>query len=326
MTTTNRAFIKAYRQDAAEPATGGDNTPARPNEPPAAKSRAAAGATAPSIRSGSQVANATLAIDPSPAHSRSQIKQLGKQPLSSFMPGKRSTLAASPEPEFLRAGTIVAKFHWPAVCRSLMLQCREQLDRVINVLSAEAAVGRSLVGVMGMYSGDGATTTSLCLAARAAAAGHRVILVDGDLASPRIASSLEVVPTAGWEDVLDHKAPLADAVVEATDDRLALLALGSTPHKNLVSLATGLQATATAGVLRHAYELVLMDVGTFFDTHSQPVLLELVRTMSLDAVIAVAGGQPADRRDLATIAEQIGEGGCQLLGTIENRLATPKAA
>ena len=138
--------------------------------------------------------------------------------------------------------------------------------------------------------------------------------------SPRIAGWLDTVPTAGWEEVLGHSQPLADAVIRATDDRLDLLALGPKALRNPQNLATSLQAAVTAGVLRHAYDLVLIDVGTFFDPVSQPIVLDLVRNMGIDSVVAVAGAEPADPRDLATIHEYFEPTGCQLLGTIENRV------
>jgi hypothetical protein len=69
-----------------------------------------------------------------------------------------------------------------------------------------------------------------------------------------------------------------------------------------------------------------VDLGTFFDPHSQPILLELISNMGVDAAVAVAGPEPADRRDVATIVEHLGRSGCELLGLIENRIAKAKAA
>ena len=48
--------------------------------------------------------------------------------------------------------------------------------------------------------------------------------------------------------------------------------------------------------------------------------------MGVDAVVAIAGPEPADRRDLATIVEHLDRSGCELLGVIENRVAKPQAA
>ena len=156
---------------------------------------------------------------------------------------------------------------------------------------------------------------------RAARRVRRVILADGNFCHPRVASWLDAVPTVGWEEVLKHSAQLPDAVIRATDDNLDILALGSNATRDPQSLAAGLQAAVSAGVLRHAYDMVLVDLGTFFDPASQPVVLELVRNMGIDTVVAVAGPEPADPRDMATITEYLEPLGCQLMGTIENRVA-----
>lgn len=50
-------------------------------------------------------------------------------------------------------------------------------------------------------------------------------------------------------------------------------------------------------------------------------MLELVRKLPIDAALAVSQPDESDPRDLATLAEQIGLSGCELLGRIENRVA-----
>jgi hypothetical protein len=77
----------------------------------------------------------------------------------------------------------------------------------------------------------------------------------------------------------------------------------------------------TAAQLRQAYDLVLVDLGAFFDPRSQPVSLELVRRLGIDAVMLVAGSTESDPRDLETVAEYVGESGCELLGVVENKIA-----
>ena len=213
----------------------------------------------------------------------------------------------------------MASFAWPPVCRTLLQQSGPQLDHVIRIMLTRAKAGNSLIGVLGMFPRIGATTTTLCLGMRTAGRGPRVILADGNFHNPRLAPLLDAVPTAGWEDVLKHSAPLADAVIRATGDQLDLLALGKRPVKEPQPLVGGLQAAMTAGVLRHTYDLAIMDLGAFFDPHSQPTVIELISNMGLDAAVAIAGPEPADPRDLATIAEHLGRSGCELLGVIENR-------
>jgi Mrp family chromosome partitioning ATPase len=308
MSSTNRAFIKAYRQDTADQSPSAKITPSG-TASATTSATASAAATATAVRSTTQT--------------RANQQQAGpKLPLSSFINQPRTVepIVETESDGVLQPGTTVASFQWPKVCRTLNAQRGAELDRVVDLLRTQAGAGHSLIGVMGLFPRVGATTTALCLAARAARRVRKTVLVDANFCHPRIAAWLDAVPTAGWEEVLKHSAPLADAVVRATDERLDLVALGSKPLRDPQPQAAGLQAAMTAGVLRHAYDLAIIDLGTFFDPASQPVVLELIRNMGVDSVVAVAADEPADRRDLATIVEQLDPIGCQLLGTIENRM------
>jgi Mrp family chromosome partitioning ATPase len=229
------------------------------------------------------------------------------------------------EGDFFRPGTTVASFHWPEVCRTLLRSCGQQLAQVTDLLESHAEAGRSLVGVLAMHPGDGATTTTLCLASRLADRRRRVIVVDGSFRKPRLATLLEAEPTAGWQDVLKHGAPLTDAVVRAADDRIDLLALSETMPKDALRLVAGLQAVVTAGVLRHAYDHVLLDCGAFADADSQPLMLELLRNMGIDAAIAVTSPRRAEHAGIHELAAHLSRNGCEFLGTIENRTSKPQA-
>jgi Mrp family chromosome partitioning ATPase len=311
MSTTNRAFIKAYRQDTADESPTGGTAPAMLN-PSSATTRDTALSTA-----------TTTTVVGGPARRSFDPQRSGQmRPLSSFI-ARPQMPAQTPQNDnvnFLEPGTTVASFQWPKICRTLNQQSGPQLDRIADLLRAQASAGHSLVGVMGLFPRVGATTAALCLAARAARRVRRIILADGNFCHPRIASWLDVVPTVGWEEVLKHSAPLADAVIRATDDNLDILALGPKAARDPQPLAAGLQGAVSAGVLRHAYDLVLFDLGTFFDPTSQPVILELVRNMGIDTMLTVAGPEPADPRDMATITEHLEPLGCQLMGMIENRV------
>ena len=314
MSTTNQAFIKAYRQDNAQPDGAGGVPVIGGEHVPAARAAVAGAVSAGEV-----------------ARSQDRARALPeRRPLSSYIlqaqPARELRIDDGAESPPFQPGTTVASFQWPAVCRTLIQQCGPQLDQVTRLLLARAGVGNSLIGVIGLFGGSGATTTALCLASRAAARGPRVIVGDSNFCNPQLAKLLDAVPTAGWEEVLKHAAPLADAVVHATDDNLDLLALGVRPVKDPQPMVGGLQAAVTAGVLRHSYDLAILDLGAFFDPTSQTVLMELVSNMGVDAAVAIAGPRPADPRDLATIVEYLDRTGCELLGIIENRVAKPQAA
>src|SRR6476660_2921042 len=218
MSTTNRAFIKAYRQDTADDSLTSGNAPAMLNQ-----------SGAPTRNAGLRAATTTTAVGGLSRPSFEPQRSGQKRPLSSFiaLPQSPAQTSQNDNVNFLEPGTTVASFQWPKICRTLNQQSGPQLDRVADLLRAQASAGHSLVGVMGLFPRVGATTAALCLAARAARRVRRIILADGNFCHPRLASWLDAVPTVGWEEVLKHTAPLADAVIRATDDNLDILALGA---------------------------------------------------------------------------------------------------
>jgi MinD-like ATPase involved in chromosome partitioning or flagellar assembly len=225
--------------------------------------------------------------------------------------------APQPATTSFEPGTKVANFHWPGVCRTLLREHGTHYDQLADLLLAESAK-RSVIGMLGLFPGGGCTTTLLCLAARLAGRGRRVIIVDGNFLAPQLAQWLDVETTATWQDVLADGAPVADAIVRAPSDNLDLLPFKSQTRDGF-KLASGAQVSRTADTLRSVYDLTLVDLGAFFDAQSQPMLLSLVHNLRVDAALAVAGPQAADPRDVATLAEYLREQQCELLGTIENR-------
>lgn len=357
--TTNRAFIKAYRQDAAQ------TVPTPPVLAGVPRTSAAASATIQLVAAASDFHAAapgqplsptaplsesidvlppvsaafvgtTLQLDDvcaSPAISAASAECVAvrtegriagrKRPLSDYI-GRQSRLPApaiESHDESFRPGTTVASFRWPTICRRLARQCSAELDGVGDLLLSQAEQGCSIIGIAGLFPKSGATTTSIALAVRLALRKLRILLVDGNFQRPQLAASLDVVPTAGWQEVLEGGAPLSDAIIRAADDCMDVLALGANSPDDVLQLIAGPQVEASAGMFRRHYDLTLVDLGAFFDETSRPILLELIRNMRIGAVLVVALPEETDSRDLDTLAEQLGSSGCELLGRIENRVA-----
>jgi Mrp family chromosome partitioning ATPase len=364
MTTINRAFIKVYRQDAAEVVPSGPIIAhARATSIAALNQSVEFVATTDvgmrriadgTSQGGALVSTSIDVLPPSaaipvvvpgrsaagPGESRSVRRRYqpaprrvdrpiaAKKPLSAYIGPHRSVLAArSPtETHEFRPGTTVASFRWPAVCRQLSHERASELDSVVDRVLFAATERPPVVGTLGLFAGSGCTTTALCLASRLAGRRCRAILVDGNFSSPGLARCLDVVPTLGWQEALVNGSPIEDAIVRAVDDQLDLLAQSAARPGDLLELIAGPETSQSAQLLRQEYELVLVDLGAFFDPASQPLALELVRQMGIDTVIAVAGPNAADPRDLATVAEYLQASGCELLGIVENRSAKPQAA
>jgi MinD-like ATPase involved in chromosome partitioning or flagellar assembly len=147
------------------------------------------------------------------------------------------------------------------------------------------------------------------------------MLVDGNFTSPRLAQLLDAVPTLGWQESLANGAPVGDAIVRAVEDRLDLLALSTDRSIDPLALLADPQATRLANRLRAEYDVVLVDLGAFFDPRSQPIVLALVSQWNVRSVLAISGNEDADPRDLETLAELLEQRGCTLAGVAANRFA-----
>jgi len=330
MSTTNEAFIKAYRADTAglaaprpahlhQAATTACRTSVEIVSPDYAPSAAAIG-----LRPTRGPMPADNGLSPAPHFDRSTARRsTGKQPLSTFI-AERAAPPHSAAAVFVPETTVSA-FHWPRVCRALWDQYRDQYERVAEILLAQRASQRSLIGVAGVRPGDGCTTSLLCLAMGLAAREASVILVDANFAAPRLAHRLGVEPTTTWQDVLARGVPVAEAVIRAAEDHVDLLPLGGhTYHAD--GLAGGLQPAVTAGVLRHAYQIALLDLGPIFDEEAIATTGQLIRNMRIDAAILVTDAHRTDAGELAAAGDMLRENGCELLGAIENRIANTQAA
>jgi Mrp family chromosome partitioning ATPase len=354
--TTNRAFIKAFRHDAAQPTPTPASLIAGRNVAgeSATIQLVAAASDFQSVASGQRLSSSAPFSEPidvlppvatmfvgttqtvgadhagqvaagATQHAANSIETLvgRKRPLSAYIGRQRAERAATIEsrnPVF-RPGTTVASFRWPATCRTLAQQSKTELDSVADMLLAKAEQGNSMIGLVSLFCGSGSTTTLLALAARLALRKRRILLVDGNFQRPQLAASLDAVPTASWQEVLGGSATLADAVIRAADDCLDLLALGANAADTPLRLIAGHEIESCGNLIRRDYELALVDLGAFFDAAARPIMLELVRKLGIDGALVVSQPDETDLRDLKTLAEQLDQTGCELLGRIENRVA-----
>ncbi len=138
----------------------------------------------------------------------------------------------------------------------------EAFHRIRTALESRSPIGiegggRVLV-VTSAVPGDGRTTTACNLAAALAAVGSRVVLVDGDLRGPKVATYLGLRSEPGLTGVLAGRASFTSTVQRWSDDHLAVLTSGApTPRPNEL-----LASRPTADLLdrlRRDYDYVIID-------------------------------------------------------------------
>jgi capsular exopolysaccharide synthesis family protein len=87
-----------------------------------------------------------------------------------------------------------------------------------------------IIVVSSSLPGDGKSTITANLAITIAAAGQRVIVVDGDLRRPTVAKSFNLLPGVGLTDVLVGRAEIPDVLQEWGDSgRLFVMGAGTLP-------------------------------------------------------------------------------------------------
>jgi protein-tyrosine kinase len=116
-----------------------------------------------------------------------------------------------------------------------------------------------IIVVTSAIAGEGKTATTLNLAlAIAQSPNRRVLVIDGDLRRPNIASYLGLKPFAGFTEVLQDKADLFDAVTRVGEHELYLL-----PVKRETKTPTELLSSArfqeTLHELRQYFDFILID-------------------------------------------------------------------
>ncbi|HYO25230.1 MAG TPA: cellulose synthase operon protein YhjQ/BcsQ, partial [Lacipirellulaceae bacterium] len=217
---------------------------------------------------------------PHPAAAAEQAGGSQRRPLSTFAP---------PSP------TVEARFHpalevdalrWSAVAEALVGRHAERWSGALHALLAADDAGRSLIGVAGAAPGAGTTTVLGCLGRILVDAGKTVALVDGNFTAPGLARTLGLAADLGWEDVLAGRTPLADAVIHAIEDRLAILPLtqGGLPAAEKLD---SIHASVTAGVLRYHYDVILFDLGNLAQPQQSAIASRLAARCRLDGLLVI---------------------------------------
>src|SRR5262249_16099051 len=140
---------------------------------------------------------------------------------------------------------------WPATVRTLERESGERFARMADFL-LEARESRHIKVVLftSGHRADGLTTLVLTLLRALARWSGRSLLVDADLTGPMLARHVGLRPQVGLDDVIGHGVALAEALVEAPDDHLAVLPLRAPVTRPREFLASPAWSVAMARLRR----------------------------------------------------------------------------
>ena len=184
----------------------------------------------------------------------------------------------------------------------------------LNLRHLTADTPPRVVVVTGPLLGEGATTVAVNLSLSLATAGHRVILVDGDLRRPRVSRYLGLPEGPGLTDVLSGASQLQDVVQTGVEGRLTVLAAGPMPPDPEAALGSPRMKTLV-DVLRNHWDFVVVDAPPLL-----PVVDGAVLSALADSCLLVARYGRTRREHLAEAAAAVARVHVPSLGVVVNRV------
>jgi capsular exopolysaccharide synthesis family protein len=162
--------------------------------------------------------------------------------------------------------------------------------------------------------GDGKSTITSNLAIALAAAGQRVVVIDGDLRRPMLATAFHLVEGAGLSDVLIGRAELVDVLQPWGDTgNLFLLPAGSIPPNPSELLASQAMQMLVQELSRSA--LVLIDAPPLL-----PVTDAAILTARCDGAVVVISAGKTKTDELQKALDNLRKASGHAAGIVLNRV------
>lgn len=251
--------------------------------------------------------------DPGEAQSLLGIRELGVIPrarvTSSFTPSFARVLTMTRETKLLEGSTkrliapadSLAADSFRAVLASIILGEPSERPRVLVITSAN--------------SGEGKTTAAANLAVALAKVNRKVLLIDGDIRSPRIHHVFGLNNTTGVTDLLNpsqvNEKPI-DAVIHAVAPNLHVLTAGPAIEGGADLLFAASMADLIAR-LRKRFDMVVIDTPPMLAMPDARVLGRIS-----DAVVLIARAGKTSRAAMQAAYQCLVEDQSHVLGVILN--------
>ena len=212
---------------------------------------------------------------------------------------------------------IPAQRHLPTLTNELFTDPRhrhaaEDYQRLRTVFEIVAR-GRRAVAITSWTQGEGKTTVSASLAWSVAAAGRRVLAVDGDMRRPRLHQHYGLTNETGVADIARGAHP-DDVVHTGGLATLEIMPAGVPDRHPTEALRAAIPQLIEADEDR----LVLVDTPPMFTPETTAI------ATLIDAVVIVLDGRSRQPSELATLIQDLRLAGTDILGVIINRARVPR--
>ncbi len=189
-----------------------------------------------------------------------------------------------------------------------------------NLSVLNAGTAPRVIMVTSSVPDEGKTSTALSIAAQAADAGRRVVVVECDFRNANVGVRIGIPDTIGLAEYLEQDTDVADIISEHLGTGVDFITAGSLPHQPGDVLAAP-RMTALLRTLRETYDLVILDTPPLLAVADAAVLMRAV-----DAVVYLVRWEKTARASVATGLRMITEAGAPLTGIVLSRVNIRKHA
>lgn len=161
--------------------------------------------------------------------------------------------------------------------------------------------------------GEGKSTVAANLAVTMARSGQRVVLVDGDLRRPTVATTFDMVSGVGLTDILVGRAEIDDVLQPwGADDNLSILGAGQTPPNPSELLGSRTMKSLLAELAKSA--VVIIDAPPLL-----PVTDAAILTTHADGALLVVSAGKSTTVELEQSLANLSLVSAKVLGVVVNR-------
>ena len=183
-----------------------------------------------------------------------------------------------------------------------------------NVLFSSTDEGGRFIVITSSVPGEGKTVVSTNLSVALAQAGHRVLLIDGDMRKPRVHDVFRHQIAPGLSNLLVANAAASEAIYESPTPGLWLMPAGTQPPNPAELLGSKRFKDFTAFLLQH-FDWIIVDTPPVMAVTDASIVANLAH-----GVLFVVGSEMTSRRVAQRAVEQLELSQAKFLGTVLNRV------